>query len=140
MADVLLFKLEYFHGAGGPTDDGVFIQLRHEVPAYQHVITKEVYFSSENQNHSDFATALFNVYGVVRLSSQAWRVYIEKSPVFKWDEVLGIPMIPGRPVVNSVPASNSVLNVIMTFCSCQTVEELQGSGITLTSQSDRRAF
>lgn len=137
---VLQFKLEYFHGASGPTDDGVFIQLRTEVAAYQHIITKEVYFSNENSNHSDFVTALFNIPGVVRVSSQAWRVYVEKSPVFKWTEVLGVPVEQGVSLLDGMPPSPSVMNTIMSFCGCDSVHELNGSGITLNSQDDRRAF
>lgn len=92
---ILYYKLEYFQGAAGPTDPGVYIQLRTDLPAYQHVITKEVYLSSQNTITSDFVTALFGIPGVVRLASQAWRLYIEASPVFKWDEVLGVPYQPG---------------------------------------------
>lgn len=116
---VLEYKLEYFKGA----DEGCYIQLRTEVPAYQHIIAKEVYFSTDNKVHSDFCTAVFNVPGVVRLSSQAWRLYIEKSPVFTWSEVLG-----------------PVMAVLMEFTDCTSLHELQGSGVTLTSDTDRRSF
>ena len=119
----LAYKLEYYQGAAGPADEGVFIQLRTDVPAYQHVITKEVYFGPENTNHSEFCNALFNIAGVVRLSSQAHRLYIEKSPVFTWQEILG-----------------PVFNVLNYYTGTSGVVELPGSGVTLSSVDDRRSF
>jgi hypothetical protein len=136
----LEYKLEYFQGAAGPTDPGVYIQLRTDLPAYQHIITKEVYFSPENSTTFPFITAVFNVPGVVRLASQAWRLYIEASPVFKWDEVLGVPYQPGIALPNSVPAPNTVMFVVMTFLHCDSITGLGGSGLTLTNINSRRSF
>lgn len=136
----LQYKLEYFQGAAGPTDPGVYIQLRTDLPAYQAVITKEIYFSAENSTTSPFVTAVFGVPGVVRLASQAWRLYVEASPVFKWDEVLGVPYQPGIALPMQVPATNSVMYVVMTYCNCDSVTALGGSGLTLTNANSRRSF
>lgn len=121
----LEYKLEYYKGAGGgASDEGVFIHLRTDPPAYQTVITKEVYWSAENAaNHTDLVNQLFDVPGVVCLSCQAWRVYVEKSPVFKWDEVLA-----------------DVLSILETNTGSSGVTELPGSGLTLTTDKDRRSF
>lgn len=121
----LEYKLEYYKGAGGgATDDGAFIHLRTDSPAYQQIISKETYWSAENSaSHTDLVNHLFDVPGVVRLACQAWRIYVEKSPVFKWDEVM-----PG------------VLNVLQTDTSSTSLSELPGSGLTLASDNDRRGF
>jgi hypothetical protein len=136
----LQYKFEYLQGAIGPTDDGVFIQLRTDVPAYQPIITKELYFSAQNTTTTALATALFGINGVVRLSTQAWRVYIEKSPVFQWDEVLGVPYQPGIALPDETPVNPSVMAVLNTFTSTDSVSGLGGSGITLPDADVRRGF
>lgn len=121
----LEYKLEYFKGAGGSaTDEGVFIHLRTDPPGYQTVITKESYSSAENSsNQTDFIDSLFDVAGIVRLASQGWRLYIEKSPVFTWEEI--IP---------------NILDVLVDVTGSDGVTELPGSGLTLITDDDRRGF
>ncbi len=118
----LEYKLEYFKGALGSNDDGVFIQLRTDLPVYQEAITREGYYSA-GVNQTDFVTALFAIYGVVRISAQAWRLYVEKSPVFQWNEVLP-----------------PILEVVKTFTGCTGIHEMPGSGQTLISIKDRRSL
>lgn len=121
----LEYKLEYYKGAqGNATDEGVYIHLRTDPPGYQTIISKETYWSPENEiNRIAIANRLFDVPGVVRIAIQAWRVYIEKSPVFKWEEVT-----PG------------VLEVLRDTTGSSGITELPGSGFTLTSDKDRRSF
>lgn len=116
------YKLEYLKGAtGGPCDDGVYIQLRTDVPAYQHIIAKEDYYSLPTSSQSAFMTGLFALSGVVRASSQAHRVYIEKSPVFDWDDI-----------------NESVLGYLAEQIDVGDPSELPGSPVTLDSENSRR--
>lgn len=80
----LQYQIEFFQGYNGkPSDEGCYIQLRTDVPSYTKKIGKEEFDGSD-----DFIQALFDVDGIVALSTTAFRVYIEKSPAFSWDEVL----------------------------------------------------
>lgn len=119
---VLEFKLEYFKGDGGATDEGCFIQLRSEITAYCTLVSKEAYVRGQGTT-STLATNIFAVPGVVRAALQSFRVYIEKSPVFTWEETLGPVMV-----------------VLMQDTGTTGLSELLGSGITLTTENDRRGF
>lgn len=80
----LRYQVEFFQGYNGkPSDEGCYIQLRTDVPSYTKKIGKEEFDGSD-----DFIQALFDVDGVVAVSTTAFRVYIEKSPAFSWDEVI----------------------------------------------------
>lgn len=116
----LLYKLEYINGIG---DEGVYIQMRSNPTGYQTLISKEDYVNGKSGAvASAFMNALFAVAGVVRASSQAHRVYVEKSPAFNWTEVL-----------------NALLPVISTQVGQGgTYTKLNGPDITLENQSDRR--
>jgi hypothetical protein len=121
MAFDLVFKLEYFKGIGGASDEGVFIQLKTDVPAYCSKIGKEEYVNGGG-DPSDFMDGIFAVPGVVVASSQAFRVYVEKSPLFTWSEVLG-----------------PLLEFIRVQVGADNLQEATGSPTTLGSENDRRS-
>lgn len=118
----LAYKLEYFKGADGASDEGVYIQMRSDVSSYLKLISKEAYLRGDGVG-SDLATSLFAIPGVVRLALQAHRVYIEKSPVYSWSEILG----PAMALLQGDTNTDSLI-------------ELPGSGVTLDTADDRRAF
>lgn len=117
----LEYKLEYLKGATEASDEGVFFQIRTEPLAYQSLIAKEDYLQLDSDEQSAFVTGLFNVAGVVRLASQSYRIYIEKSPAFQWPEVL-----------------TDVLDYLVDQFGADKAKELPGSPITLTGKTDRR--
>lgn len=121
MAFDLVFKLEYFKGIGGASDEGCFIQLKTDVPAYCSKIGKEEYVLGGG-TPSDFMDGIFSVPGVVVAGAGAFRVYVEKSPLFEWTEVLG-----------------PLLEFIRTEVGADNLEEAIGSPTTLTSENDRRS-
>jgi len=116
----LVFKLEYFKGIGGASDEGVFIQLKTEVPAFQSKIRKEEYFSAST-TPSAFMNGIFLVPGVVVAASNSFRVYLEKSPLFNWSQVLG-----------------PVMEFIRVAVGATNLEEASGSPTTLSTRNDRR--
>lgn len=118
----LVFKLEYFKGVGGASDEGVFIQLKSDVPAYSTKVTKEDYVNGVGGTASDFMDGIFSVSGVVVAASQAFRVYVEKSPLFEWSEVLG-----------------PLMEFVRIQVGADNLEEAVGSPTTLTSENDRRS-
>lgn len=116
------FKLEYCRSSDGPSDEGCFIQLRSDISAYTTLVSKESYASGSG-TESDLATNLFTVPGVVRLALQGFRVYVEKSPVFEWSEVLGPFMV-----------------VLQGDVGADSLNELPGSGVKLETLDTRRGF
>lgn len=100
----LMYQVEFFQGYNGkPSDEGVFIQLRHDVPSYIERTGKEDY-DPNGDDGSDFLTDLFNVNGVVVVSTTAYRVYIEKSPTYSWDEII-------NPVVEVIRGATGLTGV-----------------------------
>ena len=105
MPGLLEYRLEYFQGYGEKaTDDGVFIHLRTDVPAYIDYTNKEAFtaedeaennddedptpMNAEGDDTSSFIEAIFNTPGVVAAACHSHRIYIEKSPAFQWAEVI----------------------------------------------------
>lgn len=82
------YKLEYQWDDTEEADDGVYIQMRANVPKYLSHIDKEDYDALDDEDKHAFTDGLFDVYGVTELSSRAYRVWIMKSPVYSWEEVL----------------------------------------------------
>lgn len=119
------YKLEFIYDENAPADAAVFIQMRDNPPVYQDHIDKEVYEVEGPQ--SDFLTGLFDVPGVVEVSVRAYRIWLMKSPVYTWKEVL-----------------EAVLAYLTSYYSYDSAEPLAGSanvdgtGFTLTGQSNRR--
>ena len=116
----LQYKLEFLKNDTTSADSGVYIHLRQNVPIYVRQITKESYETGSNL--SEWMTGIFNIGGVTDASSLAYRVWVVKSPVFTWDEVI-----------------TPLLYFIMDYLGEKTLEELPGSGITLNSATDRRS-
>src|SRR4051812_15596106 len=83
-----LYKLEFIYDDGSPADASVFIQMRDNVPIYQAHIAKEDYDVLPDDQKNDFLTHLFNIAGVVELSTKAYRIWMMKSPVYSWEEIL----------------------------------------------------
>ena len=84
----LLYKLEYNWDDSDPSDAGVYIQLRDNPPVYRSQTDKEVYDVLPTEEKHDWLTGLFNIAGVTEVSSRAYRIWIMKSPVYTWQEVL----------------------------------------------------
>jgi hypothetical protein len=116
----LLFKLEYFKGLGGASDEGVFIQLKTELPAYMPKTSKEKYY--ESAERTAFTDGIFAIPGIVTAASNSFRVYVEKSPIFTWSQILG-------PLLTHIRISVGADSLI----------EAPGSPLTLTTENDRRS-
>jgi hypothetical protein len=123
----LKYKLEFNYDEGTRSDSAVYIHLRENPPKYQAHIDKEDYDVLPSELKHEFITALFNISGVTELSSRAFRVWLMKSPIFSWEEVL-LP----------------VLYYIANYFGEASIEELPGSakpngtGYTLPSPIQRR--
>lgn len=125
----LEYKLEFSYDESTPSDSSVYIQLRRNTPIYQSHIYKEEYDILDEVEKNDFLTGLFNISGVVELSSKAYRVWIMKSPVFTWEEVL-LP----------------VLYFMADYYGESGIEQLPGSarpdgtGFTISTPTQRRSI
>lgn len=123
MTTVLNYKLEYFKDATQPSDEGVFIHLDIDLPAYQGLIGKEDYLALDVQDQSAFVTGLFGIAGVMDVSAKANRLFITKSPIFTWMQVF-----------------SPLLVYLQAQLGATSVNELPGSGIAIDSPFDRRAL
>jgi hypothetical protein len=115
------YKLEFLKNEEVEQDPSVYIHLRSTPPVYMHQTDKETYQNDNNPDRHPWMDGIFNVGGVVEASSLAYRVWVSKSPVYSWDEV--IPPL-------------------LTFMASQLgegdPEEMLGSGVTLDSVLQRR--
>lgn len=109
----LQYKLEYVYDEGNPSDDSVYIQLRVNPPIYRSHTDKEDYDVLPEEEKHPFLTNLFTIAGVTEVSSRAYRVWLMKSPVYSWQEVL-----------------DPVLNFLKNWYSESSLEKLPGSGET----------
>lgn len=82
------YKLELIYEDGTPSDESVFIQMRFNTPVYRSHTDKEDYDVLPEEEKHPFLTGIFNIAGVTEVSSRAYRVWIMKSPVYSWEEVL----------------------------------------------------
>jgi hypothetical protein len=124
----LKYKLEFNWDDEDPSDPGVYIQLKGvNPPIYRPHTDKEDYDVLPAEEKHDFLTGIFNIQGVVELSSKAYRVWLMKSPQYDWEEVL-----------------DPVLAFLLTEFGETELEELPGSGkpdgtgFTLSSPRNRR--
>jgi hypothetical protein len=83
----LNYSLEFIKDDTQPSDEAVFIQLQTELPVFVAKTKKEDY-----QWDEAFLTGIFNIDGIVTVSLQSFRVYVEKSNLFSWEEILS-PLI-----------------------------------------------
>lgn len=109
----LQYKLEYSYDQGTRSDSSVYIHLRVNPPIYQAHIDKEDYDVLPEELKHVFLTSIFNIAGVTELSSRAYRIWLMKSPVYTWSEVV-------------VP----VLYYIAGYFSEGSIQELPGSAKT----------
>ena len=130
-----LYKLEYCYDKDTPADSADYIHMRVEPPTYRKEIGKEAYSALPEGEKHPFIDGLFQIPGVVEVSSTAYRVWIMKSPVYSWEEV-----------------NTAVLNYIMDYLGEATMKEIPGSaavdglftsptaagGFTLNSPVNRR--
>jgi hypothetical protein len=82
------YKLEYNYDTEDPADAGCYIQLRDNTPVYRSHTDKEDYDILPEEEKHPWLTGIFNISGVVEVSSRAYRVWVMKSPVYGWQEVL----------------------------------------------------
>lgn len=82
----LRYRLEYTYDETIRSDMSVFIHLRQNTPIYQARIDKEDYDISTTKH--PFLTGLFNIAGVTEVSTRAYRIWLMKSPIYTWEEVL----------------------------------------------------
>jgi hypothetical protein len=111
----LTYRLEFLMGRGGPSDEGVYMQFMSDHEDYMRLIRKESYVYGT----SDLADAIFDVPGVVVLELCAYRVYLEKAPLFSWDEIVS-------PVIEEVRGATEKNGLIPM------------PSINLSSENDRR--
>ena len=109
----LIYRLEFNYDESTRSDSSVFIQLRENPPIYQEHIDKEKYDILPEELKNVFLTSIFNISGVTELSVKAYRVWIMKSPVYNWKEVL-----------------DPVLYYIASYYSFDDIEQMLGSGNT----------
>lgn len=121
------YKLEFIFDDTAPSDASVFIQMRDNPPIYQEHVTKESYDILPSLSKHVFLTNLFLIAGVTELSTKAYRVWIMKSPVYSWSEVL-VPVLFymsgffGYSGIKDLPGSGN----------------LDGTGLTLNASTNRR--
>lgn len=123
----LQYKLE-FNTPSGSSDDSVYIHLRQD-PVFQTRIGKESYTALPDDQKKDLITEIFDVPGVVELSTKATRIWLMKSPVFSWQEVI-----------------QPVLFILRDRFGESSIEDLPGSGLIdgsgmrLLSDTSRRTI
>ena len=123
----LIYRLEFNYDESTRSDSSVFIQLRENPPIYQEHIDKEKYDILPEELKNVFLTSIFNISGVTELSVKAYRVWIMKSPVYNWKEVL-----------------DPVLYYIASYYSFDDIEQMlasgntDGTGFTLSQPINRR--
>lgn len=118
----LQFKLEWFRDGETPTQEGAFLHFKVDVPCYMDLITKEEYEELEEDEKCEFITSLFNIPGVVEISSKAYRLYIIKAELFDWSSVL----------------TNVFGSVLLPTFNESTTQELPGSRLRRTTTLERR--
>lgn len=114
------YKLEYTYDGSLPSDSSVYIHMRNNPPIYQAKIDKEDYDILPFVAKHPFLTGLFSISGVVELSSRAYRVWLMKSPVYNWDEVLlpslyWIAGFYGESQISSLPGSANESGIGVTI-------------------------
>jgi hypothetical protein len=96
-------------------DDGVFVHFRTDLPEYRSFVYRDDYFIGSDDVRTAFFNGIMNTPGVTACASQAFRLYLEKSPVFSWAEVLG-------PVMEWIRASVSATALNELFDSGNLVQ------------------
>lgn len=84
----LFYKLELLTDKSQPSDDAVYIHIRENPPIYLSHIHKERYDILPPEEKHEFPSTLFSIEGVVELSLKAYRIWLMKSPIYSWKEVI----------------------------------------------------
>lgn len=84
MAGQMLYKLEYILGWKSSSDPGVFVHLKVNPPVFKKFTPIE---DITAEDHT-FIKQLGVIPGVTDVYSSAYRVFVQKAPVFRWDEVI----------------------------------------------------
>ena len=84
----LFYKIEQLTDETQPADDAIYLHLRANPPTYLSHMDKEEYDLLPAEEKHEFATVLFSIEGVVELSLKAYRIWIMKSPIYTWKEVI----------------------------------------------------
>ncbi len=84
----LFYKIEQLTDETQPSDDAIYLHLRANPPTYLSHMDKEEYDLLPDEEKHEFATTLFNIEGVVELSLKAYRIWIMKSPIYTWQEIV----------------------------------------------------
>jgi hypothetical protein len=82
----LRYRIEFSQDENTRSDSAAYIHIRQIPPIYQTAIDKEDYETSLTKH--PFITGIFNISGVCELSVKAYRIWLVKSPIFTWQEVL----------------------------------------------------
>ncbi len=125
----LEYKLEFIFDGSTPSDSSVFIHLRRDMPAYRARIDKEKYVILDADKKHAFITGLFALPGVVELSTKAYRIWVMKSPVYNWQEVLA-------PLFVYLKTQFSESNLTQLPGSAN----IDGTGLQLSSIDQRRGI
>ncbi len=121
------YKLEFVYDESAPADSSVFIQMRDNPPTYMVHTTKEDFDILSIDQKDPFIKALFDISGIHEMSIKTYRIWIMKSPVYSWTEIL-----------------NPVLYYLANFYGYVGITALPGSGnidgtgLQLTSLNNRR--
>jgi hypothetical protein len=121
----LKYRLEFNYDETNKSDSSVYIHLKINVPVYQPRLDKED-FDVQGSGHP-FLVGLFSISGVTEVSTKAYRVWLMKSPVFNWKEVL-------EPALYFIASSFGYTSLYQMPGSGGT----DGSGFTLPSSNQRR--
>lgn len=114
----LFYRAEFFKDETEPSNEGVYLQLRQSPVAADWIdrVRKQDYAGGT----STLADAIFTVAGVTELSIQPFRVWVSKSPIYQWSEVV-------PPVLGSIKGRLGLSGV----------EEMFGSPVYLDKSKDR---
>jgi hypothetical protein len=82
----LRYRIEFSQDENTRSDSAAYIHIRQIPPIYQTAIDKEDYETSLTKH--PFITGIFNISGVCEVSVKAYRIWLVKSPIFTWQEVL----------------------------------------------------
>jgi len=114
----LYYRLEYFKDDKDASNEAVYLQLRGSPNADDWIdrTRKQDYVEAT----SGLADAIFEVAGITELSIQPFRVWLSKSPIYSFEEILP-----------------TVLFLIQDSLGLTSAEELPGSPVNLNSVEDR---
>lgn len=101
-------------------DDGIFIHTRTDLPEYRPFVHREDYFIGADDVRTGFFNGIMNTPGVTGAAAQAFRLYLTKSPVFSWSELLG-----------------PIMEWLRTNLSLDALNELYDSGNTVLPEMRR---